>query len=137
MPRPRYIITQYDFHAARAYLIRKGFARNPGRGVESIDNPDQLQQWCDDYLLPAQWKSLRSTILQERKRGRDEAKNRKPSNITVSPRTLSELHKIQHKLADKHKITIDQIIHAMALKYSHKSAAQILRELEIQNEFDL
>lgn len=137
MPRPRYTITQYDFHAAKAYLIRKGFARNPGRGVEPIHKPELLQQWCDDYLLPAQWKSLRSTILQERKRGRDEAQNKKPSNITVSSRTLTELHKIQNELSKKHRISIDQIIHTMALKYSHKSAAQILRELEIQNEFDL
>ena len=137
MPRPRYTITKNDFRTAKSYLIRKGFSRNPGRGVESIHDPEQLQQWCDDYLLPAQWKSLRATILQERKRGLDEVKNKKPANITVSPRTLAELHKIQNELTPKHRVTIDQIIQAMALKYSHKSAAQILRELEIQNEFDL
>jgi hypothetical protein len=137
MPRPRYTITKNDFQTAKSYLIRKGFSRNPGRGVDPIRDPDQLQQWCDDYLKAEQWKSLRSTILQERKRGKDEVNGGKPSNITVSNRTLAELHKIQTELAHKHRITIDQIIHAMALKYSHKSAAQILRELEIQNEFDL
>jgi hypothetical protein len=137
MPRPRYTITQNDFQTAKSYLTRKGFSRNPGRGVDPINDPDQLQQWCDDYLKPEQWKSLRAPILQERKRGKDEAKNKKPANITVSPRTLKELHKIQNELTPKHRITIDQIIHAMALKYSHKSAAQILRELEIQNELDL
>src|SRR5690606_17469237 len=127
MPRPRYTITKNDFHTAKSYLIRKGFSCNPGRGVESIHDPEQLQQWCDDYLLPAQWKSLRATILQERKRGLDEVKNKKPANITVSPQTLAELHKIQNELTPKHRVTIDQIIQAMALKYSHKSAAQILR----------
>lgn len=137
MGRPKYQITKKDFQTAKSYLIRKGYGRTPGRGVEPITDPDALQQWCDDYLLQSQWNSLRSTILQERKRGQDEAMNKKPSNITVSHRTLAELHKIQNELASNHRVTIDQIIQAMALKYSHKSAAQILRELEIQNEFDL
>lgn len=134
MARPRYTITLGDFHAAKAYLMRKGFVRNPGRGVQSIDKPEELQQWCDDYLLPKQWRSLRATILQERKRGLDETNNKKPKNITVSPRTLTELHKIQNELAPKCRVTIDQIIQAMALKYSHKPAAQILCELDIEIE---
>lgn len=137
MARPRYTITQNDFHIAKAYLIRKGYGRNPGRGVEPINDPAKLQQWCDDYLLPAKWNSLRSTILQERKRGKDEAQSRKTSNITVRARTLAELHKIQNELAPHHRVTIDQIIRAMAQKYSHKPAAQILRELEMQNEFKI
>ena len=137
MGRPKYQITKNDFQAAKSYLIRKGYGRTPGRGVEPITTPEKLQQWCDDYLLQSQWNSLRSTILQERKRGRDETKNKKPSNITISPRTLEELHKIQNEITPKHRVTIDQIIHAMALKYSYKSAAQILRDLEIQTEFDL
>lgn len=137
MPRPRYTITKSDFLTAKSYLIRKGYSRTPGRGVEPIHDPDQLQQWCDDYLLPAQWKSLRSTILQERKRGKDEVTSRKTVNISVSNRTLKELHKIQSELSHKHKVTLDQLINAMAVKFSDMPAIVILRELEIQDELDI
>lgn len=137
MPRPRYTITINDLYSAKSYLIRKGYSRTPGRGVEPIDCPDALQKWCDDYLSPTEWNRLRSTILQERKRGKDEVTNRKASNITVSGRTLTELHKIQNELAQKHKLTLDQLIHAMALKYSDQPAIKILRELEIQAELKL
>lgn len=137
MGRPKYQITESDFQTAKGYLVRQGYSRTPGRGVERIADPGSLQTWCDDYLRPEQWKRLRSTILQERKRGNDEAYHKKQSNITISRRTLTELHKIQKELAHKHKVTLDQIIRAMAVQYSHKSAAQILRELEMQDEFEL
>lgn len=117
--------------------MRRGYSRNPGRGVEFIGDPDELQKWCDDYLSPDVWKSLRSTILQERKRGNDEVTGRRFQNLSISNRTLKELHKIQDELSHKQKVTLDQLIHSMAVKFSDKSAVVILRELEIQNEFDL
>lgn len=133
MPRPRYTLTARDFQVAKDYLIRQGYSHTPGRGVASLCAPEQLQAWCDDYLPPAAWRRLKSTILQERKRGKDEAACQKSSSITVSARTLAELHRIQNELtASRHRITLDQLIHAMALQFSDKPAAQIRRELEIQ-----
>lgn len=133
MGRPAYQITTSDFEAAHAYLMRHHYAGKPW--LKNINDPADLQQFCHDELKPEEWQRLKSTILQERKRGKDQVKKTTPKTIQISPRAWKELNTLQCNLKDAGvDATYSDIIKAMAEKLNGKSAKQALKELEMQKD---
>lgn len=133
MGRPAYRITTNDFEAAHAYLMKHHYSGKPW--LRKISDPEELQQFCDDELKPEEWKRLKATILQERKRGKDEAKGRKVKTINLTERAFKELNTLQFKLKDAgYEVTYSELIKAMAEKFAGNTAAGAARELEIQRE---
>lgn len=132
MGRPAYQITTKDAPIVETYL-RKHYGSDYPE-VWHLDRKN-FQTWCDDKLTTDQWKKLKSTILQERKRGRDYSAKTTPKTIQISPRAWKELNTLQCNLKDAGiDATYSDLIKAMAEKLNGKSGKQAARELEIQRD---
>lgn len=132
MGRPAYKITQADFGAAMKYLKRKYGVAYPTI-LYKVETAEQLQQWCENVLHPEQWKQLKATILQERKRGRDEAQRRKLKTINLEERAWKELNTLQRNLKEAgFDVTYSELVKALAEKFNGTDAKTAARDMEIQ-----
>lgn len=93
MARAKYVITDADFQAARAYLQRKltleRFWLEPLEAhhhfPEQSRDPVTLNQWCERWLEPRQWQQLKAAVREARKRQRQQLSQEGPQvHVTLS-----------------------------------------------------
>lgn len=71
----------------------------------SVNTPELLQAWCDDYLDPDQWKKLKNSIWASRKRGRG-YKIRKKKQVDLDLYTWQRLK----ERAEEHNLNLSDMI---------------------------